>query len=159
MNVFFTYIHFSNNIDQAYHLLQSKGLLIAEQLAVTSEFNLLSGNYRPIQHLLNNTIDTNAIVHASVYDEGGRVIARAVSSEYDSNNTPDYLYYRQAIVAHSIQMPDVFASDQIYNAESQVIGWLHLNISGLQLDHTKARIRYHSIAVFIAISMNNHNSG
>ena len=115
VDVFFTYTHFSNNVDQAYNLLQSKGKIIAKQLAGAAEFNMLAGNYQQIQHLLSNTIDTHAIVHASVYDEGGNVIANATSNDYDSKNTPNYFYYRQAIVSHSIQDSDIFAPDLSYD--------------------------------------------
>ena len=151
VDVFFTWTHFSNNVDQAYTLLQSKGEIVTKQLTGAAEFNMLSGNYQQIQHLLDNTIDTNAIVHASVYDEAGNVIAKAISDDYDPKKTDNYFYYRQAIVSQSIQDSDVFAPHQSYDEENRTIGWVHLNISRSQLEQTKTKILYESLSFFIAI--------
>lgn len=151
VDVFFTYTHFTNNVDQAYKLLQSKGQVIAKQLAGASEFNMLSGNYGQIQHLLNKTIDTQAIILASVYNENGKVIANSISTEYDPQNTASYFYYRLPIISLSIQDSDVFAPDQSYDEKNRVIGWVHLNISRQQLEKTKDKMLYRSITFFITI--------
>ncbi|MFT5597222.1 MAG: two-component system sensor histidine kinase BarA, partial [Chitinophagales bacterium] len=151
VDVFFTYIHFTNNVDQAYNLLQSKGQIIAKQLAGASEFNMLSGNYGQIQHLLNKTIDTQAVILASVYNENGKVIAKAISTENDTIKIANYFYYRLPIISQSIEGSDVFAPDQNYDEKNRVIGWVHLNISRKQLEKTKENILYSSITFFIAI--------
>lgn len=151
VDIFFTYTHFTNNVDQAHNLLQSKGQIIAKQLAGASEFNMLSGNYGQIQHLLNSTIDTHAIVLASAYNENGNVVAKAISTEYNPKKTAGYFYYRLPIISQSIQDSDVFAPDQSYDEKNQVIGWVHLNVSRHQLEKSKEEIRYNSISFFIAI--------
>lgn len=151
VDVVFTYTHFTNNVDQAHNLLQSKGQIIAKQLAGASEFNMLSGNYDQIQHLLYRTIDTNAIVLASVYNENGNVIAKSISNEYDPKKTAGYFYYRLPIISQSIQDSDVFTPDQNYDEKNRVIGWVHLNISQHQLEKTKENIRSNSISFFIVI--------
>jgi two-component system sensor histidine kinase BarA len=151
VDAFFTYTHFTNNVDQAHNLLQSKGQIIAQQLAGASEFNMLSGNYGQIQHLLNRTIDTNAIILASVYNENGEAIAKSISAEYDPKKTDNYFYYRLPIISQGIQSSDVFAPDQSYHENNRVIGWVHLNISRHQLEKTKEKIRYSSLSFFIAI--------
>jgi two-component system sensor histidine kinase BarA len=151
VDVFFTYTYFTNNVDQAHDLLQSKGQIIAKQLAGASEFDMLSGNYRQIQHLLNQTIDTHAIILASVYNENGKAIATSISAEYDPTNTAQYFYYRLPILLQSIHDSDVFSPYQIHDDENRVIGWVHLNISRYQLEETKENILYTSITFFIAI--------
>jgi two-component system sensor histidine kinase BarA len=151
VDVFFTYTHFTNNVDQAYELLQSKGQIITKQLAGASEFNMLSGNYGQIQQLLDKTIDTQAVILASVYNEDGKVIAKSISTEYDPNKTANYFYYRLPIISQSIEDSDVFAPDQSYDEKNRVIGWVHLNISRQQLEKIKANILYSSIKFFIAI--------
>jgi two-component system sensor histidine kinase BarA len=151
VDVFFTYTHFTNNIDQAYNLLQSKGQIIAKQLAGASEFNMLSGNYGQIQRLLNRTINTNAVIFASVYDENSEAIALSISIEYDPQKTANYFYYRLPIITQSIQDPDVFKPDHNYDEKNRIIGWVHLNISRKQLEKEKENILYRSIFFFISI--------
>jgi len=150
VDVFFTYTNFTNNVDQAYELIQSKGQIIAQQVADASELYMLSSNYAQIQHLLNRTIDTHAIILASVYNENGTVIAKSVSPEYDAQNTANYFYYRLPITSRSIQSSGVFAPNQSYTDKNQVIGWVHLNISHHQLDKAEENIRYSSILFFIS---------
>jgi two-component system sensor histidine kinase BarA len=151
VDVFFTYTHFTNNVDQAYNLLQSKGQIIAKQLAGASEFNMLSGNYGQIQRLLNKTINTNAVIFASVYDENSEAIALSISIEYDPQKTANYFYYRLPIITQSIHDPDVFKPDHNYDEKNRIIGWVHLNISRKQLEKEKEKILYRSIFFFISI--------
>ena len=68
IDVFFTYVHVNSSIRQAEQLLQSKGEIIARQIAGASEFNLFSGSYSQIQYLLDQSINTNDIIFAAVYD-------------------------------------------------------------------------------------------
>ncbi|MFT5656945.1 MAG: two-component system sensor histidine kinase BarA [Gammaproteobacteria bacterium] len=150
-DVFFSYTHYSNNIDQQYNLLQSNGKIIAEQLAGASELSMLSGNYAQIQYLLKNTIDANGIVLASAYDLEGNIIAEAISDQYDAKKTAHYFYYRQTIVTQGIQHSGAFTPDQTDQDRYPEIGWLHLYISQQALEKTKASILYDSIAIFIVV--------
>ena len=68
IDFFFTYTNINTNIEQATELLQSKGQIIARQLAGASEFNLFTGNDSQIQYLLDQSVGTNDIVMAAVYD-------------------------------------------------------------------------------------------
>ena len=52
IDLFFTYTHINNSIEQASEMLQSKGEIIARQIAGASEFNLFTGNDSQIQYLL-----------------------------------------------------------------------------------------------------------
>jgi two-component system sensor histidine kinase BarA len=151
VDIFFTYTYFTNNVEQAYNLMQSKGQIIAKQLADASEFNMRSGNYAQIQHLLNKTINTDAIIFASIYDENSEAIASSISIEYDPQKTANYFYYRLPIISQSIQNSDLYAPDQYYDEKNQVIGWVHLNISRQQFETAKEKILYHSIFFFISI--------
>ena len=151
IDLFFTYLHFDSSIEQAEELLQSKGQIIAKQLAGASEFDMISGHDQQIQYLLDQTIDTNAIILASVYDQHGKVIAKSVSAEYKARNVPSYFYYRSPIASQSLTHPDVFAPDQLENTNIATIGWVHLYISRKQLEATKSRITQDSIIFFVII--------
>ncbi|MEE8364288.1 MAG: ATP-binding protein [Gammaproteobacteria bacterium] len=149
VDAFLTYTNISNSIAQANELLQSKGHIIAKQIAGASEFNVFAGNHRQIQYLLDQSIDTHAIVMASVYDSQGGVIAKSVSGQYQEADTASYYYYRQAIMSESIELTDVFTPDQNDTRRSQIIGWVHIHISREQLELTKSRIINSSIIFFI----------
>ena len=151
VNTFLTYSHFRNNVDHAYDLLQSNNRIFAQQLASASELNMLSGQYEPIQHLLNKTIDTNAIILASAYNENGKAIATSVSKEYDSKNTNSYFYYRLPIISQTLQETRSLDLDQSYKYEGKVIGWVHLNMSHRQFEIIKANIWNDSISLFFVI--------
>lgn len=150
VDVFFTYTNFTSNVDQASDLLQSKGQIIAQQVAGASEFNMVSGNYGQIQQLLNRTIDTHAIILAAVYNENGNAIAKSVSPRYDSKKSANYFYYRLPIISIRIKESDGFAPYQSYDDKKRVIGWVHLNISRDQLDRAIEKIRYSSATFFIS---------
>ncbi|MFV2031837.1 MAG: HAMP domain-containing protein, partial [Gammaproteobacteria bacterium] len=151
VDAFLTYINISNSIDQANELLQSKGQIIAKQIAGASELNVFAGNQSQIQYLLDQTVDTNAIVMASVYDTQGGIIAKSVSEQYQKSNTASYFYYRQPIMSQSIELTDVFTPDQTDAEQSQIIGWVHILISRHQLEQAKARIINSSIIFFIVV--------
>ncbi len=151
IDLFFTYIHFNSDIAQANELLQSKGQIIAKQLAGASEFNLISGNDQQIQHMLDQTINTNAVILASVYDLQGILIAKSVSEEFQADNVLNYYYYRNPIMSQSISEPDVFTTDQSELSDDTIIGWVHLYVSRQQLETTEARITRDSIIFFIIV--------
>ena len=151
IDVFFSYIHFNSDIAQANELLRSKGQIIAKQLAGASEFNLISGNDQQIQRMLEQTIDTNAIIRASVFNKQGKPIAESESKEFQDSNVANYLYYRYPIMSHSTAHPDVFAPDQVEDTEVTTIGWVHLYISHEQLEASKARITWNSIVFFVIV--------
>ena len=151
IDLFYTYLHFDSSVEQAEELLQSKGQIIAKQLAAASEFNLMSGHDHQIQYMLDQNIDTNAIVLVSVYDQLGNVIAKSESLEYRASNIPIYFYYRSPIASQSMTHPDVFSPDQADFTDNSTIGWVHLYISRKQLEETKATIRQDSISFFVII--------
>ena len=151
IDVFFTYSHINTSITQAQELLQSKGRIISKQIAGASEYNLFSGNDEQIQYLLNQTIDTNDIILAAVYDVKGNLVAESVSTVYQSNQSIDYFYYHQAIMSESIATSDVFEPDQIDELHNQTIGWVHLYISKQQLEATKTKVINDSIIFFVFV--------
>ena len=151
IDVFFTYSHISISISQAQESLQSKGRIISKQIAGASEFNLFSGNDRQIQYLLDQTIDTNDIILAAVYDLDGNAVAESVSEAYRSNQSIDYFYYHQPIMSESIPVSDVFSPDQTDESHNQTLGWVHLYISKQHLEATKAKVIHDSIIFFIFV--------
>jgi two-component system sensor histidine kinase BarA len=151
IDVFFTYTSFDSNIEQANELLQSKGQIIAKQLAGASEFNLISGNDKQIQYMLDQTIDTNAVILASVYDQQGKLIAKSISEEFQTDNVLNYYYYRNPVMSQSISEPDVFTTDPTERTADSTIGWVHLYVSRKQLEATEARITRDSIIFFVIV--------
>ena len=149
IDFFFTYTNINTNIEQATELLQSKGQVIARQLAGASEFNLFTGNNDQIQYLLDQSVDTNDIVLAAVYDRRGQLIAEAVSARYQQSEATNYFYYRQAILSQSIEHADVFAPDSNEERLTSALGWVHLYISRQQLQLTTQQIIIDSVAFFI----------
>ena len=148
IDLFFTYTHIDSSIEDANKLLQSKGQIMARQIAGASEFNLLTGNDNQIEYLLQQSVDTNNIVLASVYDQQGNLIAESRSTAFQQSATADYFYYRQPILSHSIELSDVFASDV---GQANGLGWVHLYISRQQLQLTTRRIIVDSIVFFVTV--------
>ena len=151
IDLFFTYTQINSSIEQASEMLQSKGEIIARQIAGASEFNLFTGNDRQIQYLLEQSVDTNNIVRASVYDQQGNLIADSKSTAYQQSAAIDYYYRRQPVLAQSIEYSDVFAPDYDDAHQTSGLGWVHLYISRQQLQLTIKDIIVDSIVFFVSI--------
>jgi two-component system sensor histidine kinase BarA len=151
IDVFFTYTHINNSIEQASELLQSKGQIIARQIAGAAEFNLLAGNVNQIQYLLEQSVDTNNIVLASIYDQQGEQIAESRSEAFQQSAATDYFYTRQTILSQSFEHSDVFTPDFDDVRQSSGLGWVHLYLSRQQLQQTIRGIIVDSIIFFVSI--------
>ncbi len=151
IDLFFTYTHIDDSIAQANELLQSKGQIIAHQIAGASEFNLFTGNYGQIQYQLDQSVGNNEIVLAAVYDRQGVLIAESVALAYQPSEAADYIYFRQTILSQSIEHSDVFTPDLEDARQTASLGWVHLYISRQQLKETTRRIIIESIMFFISI--------
>ncbi|MGD8841060.1 MAG: ATP-binding protein, partial [Gammaproteobacteria bacterium] len=151
IDLFFTYTHISSSIEQENELLQSKSQIIARQIAGASEYNLYSGNDRQIQYLLEQTVGSDDIVLAAVYDRAGKLVAESVDDSFDRNKTTDYLYHRQPILAQSIEQADVFNPDVSEGRQTDTLGWVHLYVSRQQLENNARRIINDSIVFFVSI--------
>ncbi len=148
---FFTYKHISTSIAQQNDILNSRGQTIARQIAGTVEFYLLNGNDSQIQTLLNQAVDLEDILQASVYDRNGGRIAEAAATTFDSSNRDDYHYFRQAIVLRDIEQAEVVNPDATLTRPSSGPGWVNLSISRLPLQQKATQIFTESIAFFIAV--------
>ncbi len=151
IDLFFTYTQIYSNIEQANELLQSKGKIIARQIAGASEFSLYAGHDAQLQYLVDQSVDSNGIVLAAIYDEHGELAARSVSSDYRSEDSADYFYYRQPILSQSIVHSDVFTTDIPGEQQASTLGWVHMYISGQQLDNTTRQIIIDSVTFFVSI--------
>ena len=141
IDVFFTYVHINSSIKQAEQLLKSKGEIIAQQIAGASEFSLLSGDFQQIQHVLNLSINSNDIIFIAVYDTEGKILSQVKSSEYNSELSTEYSYYRQSIQTQNIDSEDIFQPET--SGETLPIrnlGWVHMYISKHQLQQNKKEI-------------------
>ena len=150
IDLFFTYKYINHSVDQANVLLQSKGQIVARQIAGAAEFNLFSGNGSQIQYLLEQSVGANDIVLASVYDRKGLLVAESVSAEFNQAGATDYHYYRQAIMSNDIWRSEAFVPDAGGQREAEVLGWVHLYLSRQQLQRTTDRIILDSIIFFIS---------
>ena len=151
IDTFFTWSHITRSIDQANELLHSKGLIIARQIAGASEFNLFSGNDSQIQYLLEQSVGSDDIVLASVFDKQGNLIAESVSNSFRQSDITDYFYFRQAILSQGIMFSDVFAPDTDDGLQSSVLGWVNLYISPQHLQQKTLQIISESAVFFISI--------
>jgi two-component system, NarL family, sensor histidine kinase BarA len=150
VDLFFTYFNINSNIDQANTLLQSKGQIVARQIAGAAEFNLISGTENQINVLLRQSIDTADIVKASILNRQGEVVATASSQSFDTEKVSNYFYYREPIILQNIDTSDIFSPHQISaNTSPTILGWVHLYVSRLRLEETKKEILKNSILFFI----------
>ncbi len=152
-DLFFTYQHINGSIEQANQQLQSRGQIIARQIAGASEFNLFTGNDSQIQYLLAQTVGSNNIVLASIFDRQGNLVTKSVSPDFQQSDIADYYYSYQPILSQSIEHPDVFAPDVDDARKTDILGWVHLYISRQQLQQTTGLIIADSVVFFVSILM------
>jgi len=148
IDLFFTYNHINNSIDQADELLQMKGQLSARQIAGAAVFDFLSADDKKIQRLLDQAVDSNDIVLASIVNQRDELIAKSVSANYAATETADYFYYRHPIVSPLI---DDAGTDTAQSRQADSLGWVHLYISRQQLRQTTDQIIVNSITFFLSI--------
>ena len=151
IDLFFTYTHINNSIDQADELLQMKGQLSARQIAGAAVFDLISADHKNIQLLLDQSIDSNDIVLASIYDQHQKLIAKSVSGKYIAAETADYFSYRHPIVSQNIVDANLAGTDSPQNQPAHSLGWVQLYISRQQLQQTTHHIIVNSITFFLSI--------
>ena len=151
IDLFFTFQHINGSIGQANEQLQSRGQIIARQIAGASEFNLFTGNDSQIQYLLAQTVGSNNIVLASIYDRYGNLVTKSVSPDFQKAEVADYYYSYQPILSQSIEHSDVFAPDIDDARKTDILGYVHLYISRQQLKQTTGLIIADSIVFFVTI--------
>ena len=145
-----TWIHINSELEQEENLLRSKAIIVAEQVANASEFNLLSGNYAQIQTQLSQTINSNNILHAAVYDEAEGLIAKAENKAFKAQLINEYLFHRQVIFTQVLGSSDIFdPDDYVEEAEIQRLGSVHLYISRKNLDERQRQIINDGLFLFI----------
>ena len=137
INVFFTCSYISDGFIQAQALLEHKGRIISRQIAGAAELSLFSGNNQQIQHILDQTIDSDDLVFASIYNLQGELVAESVSAQYQADGLADYHYYHQVIVSQSINTSDIFSPDQVDEPKIRVMGWVHVYLSKDALETSK----------------------
>ncbi len=151
IDLFFTASKIESNIEQASELLHNKGSIIARQIAGASEFNLYTGNDSQIQYLLDQSVGSNDIVLAAIFDRRGNLIAEAVAPDYRAQSKPAYHYFRQPILSRSIQFSDVFEPDADILPRTERLGWVHLYLSRQRLERSITRAIIDAAVFFIAI--------
>ncbi|MDC1286275.1 ATP-binding protein [Gammaproteobacteria bacterium] len=151
IDIVFTFNHITRSIDQENEMLRNKGHIIARQIAGASEFNLYTGNDRQIQILLDQTVGSDDIVLASVYDRRGELVAESASAEFRREDSPDYFYFREAILSQNLELPDVFEPDLDESLQPQPQGSVNLYISRQHLQQKTLQIFIESSVFFVAL--------
>ena len=151
IDLFFTYNHITGNLEQENELLRSKSEIIARQIAGASEYNLFSGNDGQIQYLLEQTVGSDDIVLAAVYDRDGRLVAESVVDTFRRDQVSDHLYQRQPIQSLSIEHSDIFTPDITDSSQTDTLGWVHLYVSRKQLEDRTRHIIRDATIFFVAI--------
>ncbi len=151
VDLFFTYTHIANSLDQENELLHSKSEIIARQIAGASEYNLFSGNDSQIQYLLEQTVGSDDIVQASVYDRDGRLVAESTSDSFRRDEIFNHLYQRQPILSHSIEHSDIFTPDISEAPRADTLGWVNLYVSRHQLEDRARSIILEATVFFVSI--------
>lgn len=147
---FFTYSHINSSITQAHEIIQNKGRIITRQISGASEFYLFSGNSQQIQYMLDQTVGTDDIVLASVYNNAGELVAQAKTADYDPKKSSEYYYHHQPVMSHSIQVSDVFTPDQPQDQpQTSTVGWVHIYLSKERLTASNAKIIRNATLFFI----------
>jgi two-component system sensor histidine kinase BarA len=152
IDLFLTTNHINNSIDQATQLLQTKGEIIAKQIASASEFYLFSGDHGQIQRLLNQTRNRDDVIFSAVYDQQGMLVGKAEGSVYSAEQIPFYFYFRQPIQTESIDSSDIFEPDSTTSEpDTRTLGWVRLYVSKQKLKQQKVDIYREGIAFFITM--------
>ena len=149
IDAFFTYSHITSSINQAQEILQNKGRIVSRQISGASEFYLFSGNNQQIQYILDQTVGTDDIVLAAVYNNYGDLIAQSVTNNYQSTKSTEYYYHHQPIMSQSFIASDVFSPDQIEDPQADAVGWVHIYLSKEQLEENKSSIIRNASMLFI----------
>lgn len=151
IDAFFTYSHINTSITQGHEILQDKGRIITRQISGASEFYLFSGNIRQIQHILDQTIGTDDIVSAAVYNNIGELIAQSRTDDYEPKKSSEYFYHHQPITSQSIEVSDVFSPDQPDGEpQTSYVGWVHIYLSKERLKANNEKIIRNAMILFIA---------
>jgi len=148
---FFTYTYITSSIERENEMLRSKGDIITRQIASASEFNLYTGYLERVQYLLEQSVGSNDIVMAAVYDRDGDLIAKATTDSFQPGDSGDYVYFRQAIRSQSFENAAVFAPAVNDNQPSPLLGWVNLYVSDIQLQNRIVQIVTESIVFFVAV--------
>jgi len=151
IDIVFTFTHITRSIDQENEILRNKGHMIARQIAGASEFNLYTGNDRQIQILLDQSVGFDDIILGSVYDRRGDLVAESASTEFSREDSPDYFYFREAILSQNFEHSDVFAPDLDETRQPQLLGSVNLYISRQRLQQKTLQIFIESSVFFVAL--------
>ena len=151
VDLFFTYTHITGNLEREEELLRSKSEIIARQIAGASEYNLFSGNQAQIRYLLEQTVGSDDIVMAAVYDRDGRLIAESVAAAFRREQLSEHLYQRQPILSQSIEHADIFTPEITGAGQTDTLGWVHLYVSRHQLESRARSIIFEATVFFVAI--------
>ena len=150
IDAFFTYSHISSSITQAHEILQNKGRIITRQISGASEFYLFSGNDQQIQYILDQTVGTDDIVLAAVYNNLGELIAQSTTDDYQPEKSAEYHYHHQPIMSHSIAVSDIFSPDQQEGRpQTSTVGWVHIYLSKERLVAGNLSIIRNATGIFI----------
>jgi signal transduction histidine kinase/ActR/RegA family two-component response regulator len=98
----------SARLDDLGRQLQDTGMLIAEQLAPTAEYGVISGNLNTLESLIKGALDTPHVRSVEVYDQAGDLMVSLQSTA--QQKTPLPLHYFSA----DIQRQSIALQNELY---------------------------------------------
>ncbi|OZG73364.1 hybrid sensor histidine kinase/response regulator [Hahella sp. CCB-MM4] len=130
--------------------LIQRGQLIADQLAISSEYNVISGNLRALRDLIGKVADSEIVHQIRVLDMLGDTLATAKGSGFDADR--DSLIVLSAdIVQAKIELPeDTFSSfidDSRRRSRPITVGRIEVSLNEQSIIDGQNRILFSSAAV------------
>lgn len=105
----------SARLDDVSRELQDTGVLIAEQLAPTAEYGVISGNLNTLESLIKGALDTRHVRSVEVYDQAGKLMLALQSAEQQANALP-LQYFAADIMRQSISL-----ENELYLLDAPVV--------------------------------------
>ncbi|WP_339842858.1 ATP-binding protein [uncultured Halopseudomonas sp.] len=100
--VVFTYF-LAERLDDVDRQLSETGELIAEQLAPTAEYGVISGNISTLESLISGVLDTPHVLSVEVFDDNGNRLV-ALPPTLDETKDQSIRYFSAAIRRQQIQL-------------------------------------------------------
>jgi signal transduction histidine kinase/CheY-like chemotaxis protein len=121
----------AERLDDVDRQLTETGELIAEQLAPTAEYGVISGNISTLESLISGVLDTPHVVSVEVFDDNGNPMV-ALPDGQNGNHDEDVRYFSAAITRQQIPLEnDLFLLDAVpdLREEYRYLGQVRVGLS------------------------------
>lgn len=121
----------AERLDDVDRQLTETGELIAEQLAPTAEYGVISGNISTLESLISGVLDTPHVVSVEVFDDNGNPMV-ALPDGQNGNHDEGVRYFSAAITRQQIPLEnDLFLLDAVpdLREEYRYLGQVRVGLS------------------------------